>query len=974
MFLKSLDIFGFKSFADKTRIEFADGITALLGPNGCGKSNVVDAIKWVLGEQKTGALRADKMEDVIFNGTESRKALSVAEVTLTLANETGLLPIDMPEVQIRRRLYRSGESEYSINSQEKKLKDVRELFMDTGVGKAAYSVMEQGKIDQVLSSKPEDRRYLFEEAAGITSYKAKTREAELKIARTEENIKQVEALIKEIKRNYDTLEVQAAKTIRYRALKDEIFGLERDIQLLRLKQFRDERDARGETLKNRITERDGLQKELEETSKTLDDFVDEVAALQNQLSACQLEGLSLQKDKTNKENEVGLLTEQRTQISGQIALIESRLQSITLKIEELNEDADEQDGVVRDLQKKVQSYEENITSFTEQINVAASKSTENDETIKDCEADIVNLETKRGETETKLESITDDIVAALDAGLKNAGYSAGERVKNQESLEEALKKLETLLKGREVLLRDLVDAADRAASGNPLNPNQTKQIAQTLAEAFGESAAFVRDINTLFAAYKASTPTFIDEFLAPEGIITQKRSFDAEIRSCKEQVAAKRQQIIELRGENEKISIKIDEYKATLHDLQMNRTRMIAEKAAAEDKARLIRRQIAEQEAQLKAVQDEIFAQNKRFSEINERIEDTESEIADITKRGQEILVKLDKLEKDITKRNSEVSGKQAKQIKQKESLDKARFLVEKLTLEIAQSENEINNIQENFRETHSRDLLEFEERIYQITIPQAALREDLAKQKAAEREMGQINYMAPEEFKEVKTRYDFMSKQIEDLEKAKSDMEEVAAISRQKSSDMFMSSFAKIKKNFHNMFRRLFGGGQGILRLVDAENVLESGIEIFAQPPRKKLENISLLSGGEKTMTAVALLFATYLVKPSPFCFLDEIDAALDADNVSRFVAMLREFGKKSQFIVITHNTKTSTSASTLLGVTMENGVTKTVALKIRRGNNEMGENEGLDMDAEYIDVDFVEEEAPPDDINLPPIADNIK
>ena len=181
MFLKSLDIFGFKSFADKTHIEFADGITALLGPNGCGKSNVVDAIKWVLGEQKSGALRAEKMEDVIFNGAESRKALGVAEVTLTLANDDGILPIDVPEVQIKRRLYRSGESEYSINSQERRLKEIRELFWDTGVGKTAYSVMEQGKIDQALSSKPEERRYLFEEAAGITSFKVKTRDAELKI-------------------------------------------------------------------------------------------------------------------------------------------------------------------------------------------------------------------------------------------------------------------------------------------------------------------------------------------------------------------------------------------------------------------------------------------------------------------------------------------------------------------------------------------------------------------------------------------------------------------------------------------------------------------------------------------------------------------------------------------------------------------------------------------------------------------------
>ena len=211
MFLKSLDIFGFKSFVDRTHIEFADGITALLGPNGCGKSNVVDAVKWVLGEQSAKNMRAESMEDVIFNGTQSRKALNVAEVTLTISNEQGLLPLDISEITIKRRLYRSGESEYWINGTQAKLKNVRELFWDTGVGKAAYSVMEQGKIDQILSSRPEDRRYIFEEAAGITRFKAKRAEAERTLAKTEENMKQVDGILGEVRRSYDSLKIQADK-------------------------------------------------------------------------------------------------------------------------------------------------------------------------------------------------------------------------------------------------------------------------------------------------------------------------------------------------------------------------------------------------------------------------------------------------------------------------------------------------------------------------------------------------------------------------------------------------------------------------------------------------------------------------------------------------------------------------------------------------------------------------------------------
>lgn len=263
MFLKSLEIFGFKSFADRTRIEFAAGITALLGPNGCGKSNVVDAMKWVLGEQASKTLRAEKMEDVIFNGTESRKALNVAEVTLTISNENGLLNLEVSEIAIKRRLYRSGESEYFINNTPVRLKELRELFWDTGVGKAAYSVMEQGKIDQILSSKPEERRYLFEEAAGITRFKVRRAEAERKLQKTEENMRQVEGVLTEVRRSYDTLKVQAEKTVKHRAFKEAIFEHDLDIQLLRLKKFTDDYAQREESIKEAKFKRDEVQGKID---------------------------------------------------------------------------------------------------------------------------------------------------------------------------------------------------------------------------------------------------------------------------------------------------------------------------------------------------------------------------------------------------------------------------------------------------------------------------------------------------------------------------------------------------------------------------------------------------------------------------------------------------------------------------------------------------------------------------------------
>ncbi|MDR2021227.1 MAG: AAA family ATPase [Treponema sp.] len=932
MFLKSLDIFGFKSFADRTRVEFADGITALLGPNGCGKSNVVDAIKWVLGEQASRAMRAEKMEDVIFNGTENRKALNVAEVTLTLVNEKGLLPLDMTEIQIKRRLYRSGESEYYINSAPVRLKEVRELFWDTGVGKAAYSVMEQGKIDQVLSSRPDERRYLFEEAAGITRFKIRSAEAERKLAKTEENMRQVESILGEVKRSYDTLKIQADKTLKYRALREEIFRFELDIQLLRLKQFKYDRDERTENLRKRTGERDAIRGEIDAINRSLEENMDVVNSMEAELIEHQKNIYGLAVEKNAREKEAKLLAEQRAETKAAIQQSEGRERTVGSRIEELTGDAEEQDGVVRDLQKKVRDIEENIASFEENIQLAASRIGENDAGVRKNEEEISTLERKRAEYERDLEAITDDIVAALDAGLKEAGYSAAERRNAEAALEETLGRLRTLLGGRETLLRDLAAAADRAAAGGQLPaPGELKHISERLAGALADAEGYSAKVLELFESYRKSTPTFIDEFLAPEGIITKKRFYDAKIREAKEGVAERRSRIAALRTDNENLSVKIDEYRATLEELRVSRARMTAQAQAAEEQAKLIRRELAGQEGLLKTIRDELFLYRKRFDEIAERISDTEMEIAEIERKGLQLTADLEKLEKDIARRNGDVAGKQETVKKRMEELVKVQDALERIHLDLVQSETEIKNIQDNFRETHSRDLMEFEERIFTITTTAAELRENLSQARARLKELGAVNLMAPEEFAETKERYDFLSSQMADLSKAREDLENITAEIRAESSELFLATYNKIKKNFHNMFRRLFGGGRAELRLSDANHVLESGIEIYAQPPGKNLENITLLSGGEKSMTAVALLFATYMVKPSPFCLLDEIDAALDEQNVVRFVQLLREFGSASQFIVITHNKKTVTGAGTLLGVTMEeSGVTKVISVRL--------------------------------------------
>ncbi|MCL2130078.1 MAG: AAA family ATPase [Treponema sp.] len=968
MFLKSLEIFGFKSFAEKTSVEFADGITALLGPNGCGKSNVVEAVKWALGEQASKALRAEKMEDVIFNGTENRKPLNVSEVILTLVNDTGLLPLDVPEIEIKRRLYRSGESEYFINSAPVRLKEIRELFWDTGVGKTAYSVMEQGKIDQVLSSRPEERRYLFEEAAGITRIKIKGTEAERKLSKTEENMRQVEVVLNEVKRSYDSLRHQSEKTLKYRTLKDEVFENELDIQLLKLKGFRYEKNSRQEALNRKTGERDILKDEIEKANRSLEENMDMVNSLEARLAEHHIYGLAVEKNALEKE--VRLLSEQRTDNKAKIALNEGREKASRIKIEELNRDAEEQDEVVLDLKKKVSDIEENIHSFEGNIQIAAAGIGENEASILKNEEDIHRLDSERAGFEKDLEAITDDIVAALDSGLKEAGYSASERRNSEAALEETLALLKTTLIGRETLIRDLSAAAERVKSGGKLpGAEDLKRLADNLALGLAEAANRAEKAVSLFEAYRKSSPSFLDDFLAPEGIITKKRALDAKIRTSREDVIKKREKITELRKQNEALSHKISEYRSTLENLRVNRMKMATQAQAAEEQARLIRRELSGQENLLKTIQDELSHEKRRLEEINGRIKEAENEITGIDRKEKQLAFDQEALEKDITSKNVDVAGKQDNIRKRMIELSKAQEALEKIHINLVQTETEIKNTEDNFRETHSRDLMEFEERIFTITAGMAELKENLIRGRQALKDLGSVNLAAPEEFAETKERFDFLSGQLADLVKAKADLGKLTTELRTEASELFMATYEKIKRNFHNMFRRLFGGGRAELRLLDLNHVLESGIEIFAQPPGKKLENINLLSGGEKSMTAVALLFATYLVKPSPFCLLDEIDAALDDENVGRFVQLIREFGRASQFIIITHNKKTVTCAKTLLGITMEeSGVSKIISARFENSDTVPEEAESLQNTLfEEEDVEKEEGRELPPGINDP-------
>ncbi|MGA2477311.1 MAG: AAA family ATPase, partial [Spirochaetia bacterium] len=911
MFLKTLEIFGFKSFADKVQIEFSDGVAALLGPNGCGKSNVVDAMKWVLGEQSSKSLRAESMQDVIFAGSETRKALNVAEVSLVVSNQDEVLPLDLPEVSIKRRLYRSGESEYFINGNAVKLREVRELFFDTGIGKSAYSIMEQGKIDQLLSTKPEERRYVFEEAAGITRFRVRGQEAERKLEKTQENMRHVEGILEEVRRSYTSLKAQAEKAETYRTLKEQIFEVELEIQLLRLKGLLEDKKKREGRLEEKGKTREEISRSIGAVNDSIAQQVDLVNSMESQLVESHKKLYQLDMEKNTRASQIRMFRERITELERNIEADAVREKNIRRKVSEMDSESERQKTVLGELGTRIGETESNIEAFTVDIDGFSSRVRANEEEDRANGGKIQGLEAAIEELRVALRAITEDIVTQLDARLKEMGYSAVERRRVEDSIVETLQSLRIQLGGKVTLLED-------AAGAETIARAEREKLVQNTLGVLKGSMEKLETLEKLFERYKTFAPSFLDEFLAPEGIITRKRDIDEKINESAAGIARLRQRNEELAKENAVLREKIDEYRKTLEGLRVNLARLQTQRSGIEQEIARLGRERTEQEALLKEVGLEIEETRTRVNETQERITTTEKERAQIEEQEKTARAALSGLEGEISSRNEELVSKEA-ELKQKNALlAKAQSEIEKMQIEVTEIRTEIKDLHASFTERFSRDLSEYETRIPDLQ-PNRDLRPRLAELREEMRKLGQVNLMAPEEFAEVKDRFDFLTGQLADLTRAKEDLKKVTTEIRTESTELFLDTYNKIKKNFHTIFRRLFGGGRAELHLENPDAPLESGIDVLAQPPGKKLESINLLSGGERSLTGVSLMFAIYMVKPSPFCLLDEIDAALDEENVGRMTNLLKEFSNHSQFIIITHNKRTVAGADVLYGVTME-------------------------------------------------------
>jgi len=917
LFLKSMEIFGFKSFADRARIEFTPGITALLGPNGCGKSNVVDALKWVLGEQASKSLRADKMEDVIFNGTEGRKALNVAEVTLVIGNEDGHLALDLPEIAVKRRLYRSGESEYFINNASVRLKEVRELFYDTGVGKSAYSVMEQGRIDQILSTKPEERRYLFEEAAGITKFRARGQEAERRLEKTEENIRALDGILGEVRRTWEVLKKQCEKTQSYRTLRQEIFALEKDQVIDRLRALYADRDKVSSKVERKGAERDAARTSLEALTKTLEGDLGEVSRLEASLVTLQKELYEADLARSGLENQVGLQQERQRQLAEDLARGQAQAQAIADKTAALDAELTQRKADRDSLDGSLASCRTNIAEFDAAVETARSTVAANVTTRQAAEVRLQTLEAE----DIRLQ---DDLRQVTDQRLKDEGFAWHKLPHLTGEMEGALEALKVLLAGR----RDLLTSAAAAGTvpGNDA-PAFHRQMAGSLDDALSHLAAFEAGWDT----YRKAVPRFLEDFLSPDGIITQRRAMEDQIVQVRGEAKVLKDEIRRLTEENASLGVAIEGYRQQLEELRLAEVRMQTQRTAAEEAVGRLSRDLSEQAslatvngADLQAITGKQAAAALEVEALGQRIVANQAVEQGLKERRSA-------LETDLGVRNQALIGRQQNLRENQDRIAVLQGESEALQVQVIQVAAEIKAVFDSFRDKHSVELSEYEAEIRGPAADRGDLRANLAQKRDELRLLGQVNLMAVEEFAEIDERHGFLNQQLNDLRKAREDLHQVTKEIRRESALLFSQTFTQVKENFNVMFRRLFGGGRAELKLTDPDQVLESGIEMLCQPPGKKLESINLLSGGEKSMTAVALLFATFQVKPSPFCILDEIDAALDESNVGRFVGMLGEFAAKSQFVVITHNKKTVTGASTMIGVTMESpGISKIIAVRL--------------------------------------------
>ena len=1176
MYFKRLEMHGFKSFAEPVVIEFHEGVTCIVGPNGSGKSNISDAIRWVLGEQSPKMLRGGKMEEVIFSGTASRKSRGMAEVTLVIDNSTGILPIDYNEVAITRRMYRSGESEYLINNNHCRLRDIRELIMDTGIGVDGYSLIGQGKIADIVSSKPESRREIFEEAAGVVMYKSKKAESERKLAGANANLERVNDIIGEIEGRIDGLREDSAKAKEYLELKDRYRELEINITLKNVEKLdssnstlKEDADQLAENIEKltakkkemdeKLTEgrarnesleqlgsdaRDKLLSKVEEINKLTNksqldsekaaaidrDYArisEEISQLEEKLAreAENAESLEANKDAVlaelkAEENKLGekveaynRVTEESLKLSETIENAKNQMFSLHSRVSAKRSEAKSMESYKESLAKRKEQIlsegaeiQESTKAFREAVEKAEARQKENmrlvDESaeelksvredsifrnnnIKTLTAQAEDIRIRAGQLTARKKTIEemennyegyngavrfimksnikgiDGVVAELmkvPAGLEIAVETAlGAGMQNivcekDANAKEAINLLKSNKAGRLTFLPiESVKASpvnvSRAISGAP----GFRGLAADLVEYDGKyesvfryllgRVAVVDNMDRAVALSKAAGNglrfvTLDGEIINASGAITGGKYKNAtanllarrseieklkqDIDSMKEEYKGVEEQLDSEKKKAEELASKIEDIETRRRDLELEaadisaKLNMLAEsgKDAEQNTAKKERelaaieqdfenavkmseeafRHADEAEAEIERLNEEINGKLEEYEKIKEKVSEAAEEITaariaktdrdnkfesvcqllsrvqdaidDFTIQIDDRNDMLEVLEQEKNKLlfNSEDVGDTVKALSEEKmeledyiariSQEKA-VLVEELNtlnaeyysvgdslnayqdqkyqqeIKLAKNETQLDTIKEKLWdefEISYAQALEFKKENFALAPAVKESREIRNRM----RELGDINVGAIKEYEQVSERYGFLTEQRADITAAMDELKAIINDMEKTIKTRFKENFDQIVVNFEEIFKELFGGGHAELRLDDEDNPLEAGIEIIAQPPGKKLQNINLMSGGEKTMTAIALMFAVLKTKPTPFCILDEVEAALDDANIDRFAEYLRKF-HEIQFAIVTHQKATMEHADVLYGVTMpEQGISKVLSLRL--------------------------------------------
>ena len=825
MYLKQLEITGFKSFADRTRLDFDPGLIAIVGPNGCGKSNVSDAIRWVLGEQKPTALRCSKLADVVFNGTDTRKPLGVAEVSITFAECEKELGTDYHEVTITRRVYRDGSGEYFINKQASRLKDVQHLFMGTGIGTSSYSVMAQGQIDAILSSRPEDRRAVFEEAAGITKFKADRKDAMRKIEQTDQNLQRVGDVLREMKRQIGSLQRQVGKARRYKELRDELRGL--DIYVSRQKihsfdQVLEQNALNRQEIDKAIAEAQGVVAEAEQEAQTL---------------------------------------------HAQVHELEEGLQSL----------ASRQAAAEAEYARAREVIGVNASRVEEYRNYAARDRAE-------IEASRITLEEVRMQSESlgqKTRLLTDSLAAARETLA---------------AAEEEFSALQTAIDAkREDVAAKRREVADTTRTGTLVNDAEVNR-------------------NGAVETWKAGTS--VTTMMKREDLMAIVTAAEDELRE------------MELR--HIPASQKLTECRIASSQMEQELSFVGQQVEVASRRREEIERSIQSREDTIQGYEDSIARLTEESGDLISQLDDLKAGAASFIDLINDAKGRRAHMLERISVADRAVSEKRA-------SLDQARDFRGKLEVQATEVSMRRQGVYEHLQDEYGL----FADAVMRepdpqwkggVVPPMEELEGTVGRLQAEIAALGPVNMIAIDECRELEERYAKEKAQEEDLLAAKARLLELIGNLNDTSGNMFRSTFEQANKNFQTMFTKLFGGGEArLVLLANEEDPLESGIDIIARPPGKRPQSVTLLSGGERTMTAVALLFSIFMIKPAPFCMLDELDAALDDANIGRFVDQLKEFLEKSQFLIITHNQHTIAGSDLVYGVSQqEKGVSRVISMKL--------------------------------------------